>query len=47
MYAPGVVGIAVALIVLLFMKGSPEEFGHAPIASPKPKQNAASTGLPP
>ena len=36
MYAPGIVGLAFALLVLLFMKDNPERFGHAPVSSPKP-----------
>ena len=40
MYAPGIVALAVAVIVLLFMKESPETQGFAPInAGDKPKDN--------
>jgi len=38
MYAPGIVGLVFALVVLLFMKDTPENFGHAPVSTPKPKQ---------
>jgi sugar phosphate permease len=38
MYAPGIVGLVFAAVVLLFMKDTPENFGHAPVSTPKPKQ---------
>lgn len=41
MYAPGIVGLVFALVVLLFMKDTPENFGHAPVSTPKPKQKSA------
>lgn len=37
MYAPGIVGLVFAAIVLAFMKDNPERFGHAPVQTPKPK----------
>ena len=35
MYAPGVVGIAVGLLILLIMKDSPESLGYPPIEAQK------------
>ena len=41
MYAPGVVGIAVGLLILLIMKDSPESIGYPPIEPKKiPKGEA-------
>lgn len=45
MYAPGIVGLAFALIVLLFMRDNPENFGHAPVQAPKPKAAAEPKGV--
>lgn len=45
MYAPGIVGLVFALVVLLFMRDNPENFGHAPVQAPKPK-NANPSGDP-
>ena len=42
MYAPGIVGIAVGLLILLIMKDSPESIGYPPI---EPKKTHA--GKPP
>lgn len=36
MYAPGVVGIAVGLLILLIMRDSPESIGYPPIEPKKP-----------
>lgn len=38
MYAPGIVGIAVGLLILLIMKDSPESVGYPPI---EPKKSHA------
>lgn len=46
MYAPGLVGLAFALLVLLFMKDNPERFGHAPVQTPKSNQPAKTKGNP-
>ncbi len=35
MYAPGIVGIAVGLLILLIMKDSPESIGYPPIEPKK------------
>jgi len=35
MYAPGIVGIAVGLLILLVMKDSPESIGYPPIEPKK------------
>lgn len=35
MFAPGIVAAGVALLVLLFMKESPESQGYAPVNAPK------------
>ncbi len=42
MYAPGIVGVAVGLLILLIMKDSPESIGYPPI---EPKKTHA--GKPP
>ena len=50
MWAPGAIGIAVSLIVLVMMKDSPEKCGFGPIASEskkkKPKPGANPNFLP-
>ena len=35
MYAPGAVGIAVGLLILILMKDSPESIGYPPIEPKK------------
>jgi len=42
MYAPGIVGIAVGLLILLIMKDSPESIGYPPI---EPKKTHAGKPL--
>lgn len=42
MYAPGIVGIAVGLLILLIMKDSPESVGYPPI---EPKKSHARKSL--
>ena len=39
MFAPGIVALAVAAFVLIFMKESPESQGFKPVNSPKPKKD--------
>lgn len=41
MYAPGVVGIAVGLLILLIMRDSPESIGYPPIEPKKPTASGA------
>ena len=45
MYAPGIVGIAVGLLILLIMKDSPESLGYPPI-EPKKSHARKSTLAP-
>ena len=47
MYAPGVVGIAVGVLILLIMKDSPESIGYPPIEPKKThaRKIALSQGL--
>ena len=47
MYAPGIVGIVFAVVVLLFMRDSPENFGHSPVTTRKPqKDKPAGAAMP-
>lgn len=47
MFAPGTVALAVSVIVLLFMKESPEKEGFPPISdgAPKKKAEPVATGV--
>lgn len=44
MYAPGVVGIAVGLLILLIMKDSPESIGYPPIEPKQAPKGASPDG---
>ena len=47
MYAPGVVGIAVGVLILLIMKDSPESLGYPPIEPKKTHaRKSASHAMP-
>lgn len=45
MYAPGVVGIAVGLLILIIMKDSPESIGYPPIEPKKTPKGALPPAL--
>lgn len=47
MYAPGIVGLVFAAVVLLLMRDNPENFGHAPVQAPKPKAQTEAKGAQP
>ncbi|KAK9824039.1 hypothetical protein WJX72_007208 [[Myrmecia] bisecta] len=42
MFAPGLVGIAVGLVLLLLLKDSPESAGYPPVEVVKPKKSSAT-----
>lgn len=47
MWAPGICGLVVGLLVLLAVRDSPEAIGYAPVeAAPAPKKPAAGDGQP-
>lgn len=45
MYAPGVVGIVVGLLILIIMKDSPESVGYPPIEPKKAPKGAPPPAL--
>jgi len=47
MYAPGVIALAMSVIVFLFMKESPEKLGYPPVGDGKPKPKAAAAAAGP